>query len=269
MGLPAAHLVRVVIHPYLDSPGPIAFAHRGGALEAPENSLAAFRHAANLGFTHIETDVRATADGVPVVFHDPSLDRITDRAGRIRDLTLAQVRGARIAGAEPILTLAELLEEFPGLRFNIDIKEDNAVRPVLDLLSNGRDLPRLCLASFSWARLREVRRTFGSRVCTALAPQEVAALLSHSRWGRMRVAADRVLPTGALCVQVPPRTRRVRLVTAGFVTAAHGRGWPVHVWTIDESAQMHDLLDMGVDGIMTDRPTVLRQVLASRQDTAM
>jgi glycerophosphoryl diester phosphodiesterase len=109
-------------------------AHRGGARESPENSLRAFRHAVSLGYQYIETDIRATADGVPVVFHDESLQRVTDRTGRVRDLPFSEVRTARIGDAEPVHSLQEVLDHFPGIRFNIDIKEDNAVVPVLRLL---------------------------------------------------------------------------------------------------------------------------------------
>lgn len=251
-------------HPYLDSPGPIALAHRGGAREAPENSLRAFRRAVDLGYTYIETDVRATSDGVPVIFHDERLNRVTDRVGRIRDLPFSEVRKARIGNAERVHSLPEMLETFPDTRFNIDIKEDNAIEPVLEVLRQADHLDRVCIASFSWARLRIVRETFGDRVCTALGPQEVAALVAQARLGRLSVASRLVLPYGPIAVQVPRRTSRVAVITGAFVEAAAQRGWPVHAWTINEPTEMHELFDMGVDGIVTDRPSVLKQVLSDR-----
>lgn len=254
-----------MIHPYLAVPAPVALAHRGGAREAPENSLRAFRRAVSLGYQYIETDIRATADGVPVVFHDESLQRVTDRVGRIRELPFREVRKAHIGNAERIHSLKEVLDHFPGIRFNIDIKEDNAVEPVLDLLGKADYLDRVCVASFSWARLRAVRARFGSAVCTALAPPEVGALVTRSRLGRLSWASRFVLPDGPSCVQIPRRSSRLRLVTPTLVRLAHERGWQVHVWTIDDPAEMHGLLDLGIDGIMTDRPSVLRQVLDSRQ----
>lgn len=262
MGSPAPD--GAVTHPYLDSPTPVAFAHRGGALEAPENSLRAFRAAQKHGFRYLETDVRATADGVPVVFHDERLDRVTDRTGRIRDLPFSEVRKAHIGDAERVHSLAEVLEHFPEARFNIDIKEDNAVVPTLRFLGQGDHLERLCVASFSWRRLRAVRRAFGERVCTALAPPEVAALVARSRMGRLGVHSPFALPTGPVCVQVPPRSTRLPIVTPALLRLAHAHGWPVHVWTVDDPATMHSLLDLGVDGIMTDRPSVLRRVLEER-----
>ncbi len=246
-------------HPYLDTAGPLALAHRGGAHEAPENSLTAFRNAVNLGYTHIETDVRATADGVPVVFHDERLDRVTDRTGRVRDLAFDQVATAHVGSAERVHCLTEVLELFPDTRFNIDIKEDNAVVPMLRLLARGDILDRVCIASFSGRRLRAVRDAFGQRVCTALAPREVAALMAHSRLGRTTG-----LPPGAIAVQVPPRLRGVPIITPPFIRSAQSRGWPVHAWTIDDESQMHALLDLGVDGIITDRPGLLREVLSRR-----
>jgi len=254
-----------VTHPYLAGPSPLAMAHRGGAREAPENSLRAFRNAVRLGYTHIETDIRATIDGVPVVFHDESLQRVTERVGRIRDLPFAEVKKAHIGNAERVHSLQEVLDHFPGVHFNIDIKEDNAVAPVIDLLGRADHLDRVCVASFSRPRLQAVRMAFGEAVCTSLAPPEVAALVGRSRLGRFSsVAARWVLPRGPLCVQVPTRASRVAIVTPSLLAESHRRGWPVHVWTIDDPQTMHDLLDLGVDGIMTDRPSVLRAVLHSR-----
>ena len=251
-------------HPYLDAAPPVAFAHRGGAREAPENSLKAFRQAVSLGFDYIETDVRATADGVAVVFHDESLQRVTDRVGRIRDLPFREVKKAHIGNAERVHSLQEVLEHFPRTRFNIDIKEDHAVGPVIDLLGRSDHLDRVCVASFSWRRLRVVRVRFGEAVCTSLAPQEVTALLSRSRLGPLSVGSRFVFPTGPTCVQVPARAAGVRIVTPAFLRQAARRGWPVHVWTVNDPSDMNRLLDAGVHGIITDRPSVLRQVLDTR-----
>jgi glycerophosphoryl diester phosphodiesterase len=249
-------------HPYLASPTPLALAHRGGARENPENSLRAFRHAVDLGFTYIETDVRATADGVPVVFHDERLNRVTDRVGRVRDLPFDEVKKAQVGDAERIHSLAEILEILPETRFNIDIKEDNAVGPTLDVLADHLD--RVCVAAFSWRRLRTVRAAFGDRVCTSLAPQEVAALVSRARFGRLSVASQFAFPEGPIAVQVPRRSGRVPIITPAFVAAAAERGWPVHAWTIDDPDVMDLLLDMGVQGIVTDRPSVLKHVMSGR-----
>lgn len=249
-------------HPYLDSPTPLALAHRGGAAEAPENSLSAFARVVELGFEYIETDVRATADGVPVVFHDERLDRVTDRIGRVRELPYAHVTRARVGGADPVASMADVLAAFPDTRFNIDIKEDHALRPMLELLASGDYFDRVCIASFSWSRLRAVRAAFGDRVCTALAPQEVAALVSRSRLRHVNAADRFIFPSGPIAVQVPRRTARLPIITPAFLRAAHSRGWPVHAWTIDDAHEMQALLQMGVQGIVTDRPSVLKNVLS-------
>ncbi len=240
-------------------------AHRGGAREAPENSLRAFRRAVSMGFTYIETDIRASADGVPVVFHDETLGRVTDRVGRIRDLPFREIKKAHIGNAERVHSLAEVLEHFPDTRFNIDIKEENAVEPVIELLGRCDYLDRVCVASFSWSRLRAVRTAFPGVVCTSLAPPEVAALVSRARLGPLSVASGFLLPEGPICVQVPRRTNRVPIVTSRLLKQAHDRDWPVHVWTINDPDEMHRLLDLGVDGIITDRPSVLRQVIGDRR----
>lgn len=251
-------------HPYLQFSAPVAVAHRGGALEAPENTMRAFGRAVALGYDYLETDVRATSDGVPVVFHDEHLHRVTDRGGVVRELPHAEVSRARIGGSEPIPTLDELLEEFPDTRFNIDIKEDHALEPTLAALSRSDHLDRVCIASFSWSRLRAVRARFGAAVCTNLAPAEVAALAARARLGRLSFGSHLALPQGPVCVQVPRRASGVPIVTEQFIRTAHSLSWPVFVWTIDSPADMNHLLDLGVDGIMTDRPTVLKQVIRGR-----
>ncbi|MGH3594268.1 MAG: glycerophosphodiester phosphodiesterase family protein, partial [Pseudonocardiaceae bacterium] len=158
-------------HPFLDGPLPRAFAHRGwhlGELAGMESSLAAFRRAAAEGYRYLETDVRATRDGVVVVIHDATLDRTTDSSGDIEKLDWAAVRTARVAGREPICRLSDLLEELPGMLLNIDVKADSAVAPVLDLLHRARRWDRVCLASFSEARLQRLRTAAGPRLLTSM-----------------------------------------------------------------------------------------------------
>ena len=249
------------LHPYLDHPGTLAFAHRGGTEQHPENSLAAFRHAVGLGYRYLETDVHATADGVVLAFHDVALDRVTDRSGRVGDLPWAEVVKARIDGREPIPRLADLLSEFPGVRINIDPKDDRVVDPLVAVLRDHDALERVCLGSFSDRRLARCRALLGPGLCTSAGPLAV---------GRVRLASLGI-PTGrpaADCLQVPVRQAGVPLVDRRLVRHAHGQGLQVHVWTIDDADEMHRLLDLGVDGIMTDRPSVLRSVLVEREDWA-
>lgn len=243
-----------VVHPFLDWPGPLAFAHRGGASEFPENTLPAFRHAVDLGYTYLETDVHATSDGELLAFHDDDLARTCGRPGRIDALPWREVAEARVAGNEPIPRFEDLLDEFPQARFNVDCKADSGVAPLVRLLRRRPEvLDRVLIGGFSDARLRRIRRALGELLCTSFGPRQVAALRFSGR-----------VPWGGQAAQVPTMVGRVPLVTARFVRQAHARGLQVHVWTIDDPAQMHTLLDLGVDGIMTDRPGILKDVLEQR-----
>ena len=249
---------RPFLHPYLDVDGPIAFAHRGGAGSFPENTLRAFRRAVDLGFTHVETDVHATADGVAVAFHDDSLDRVTDGAGVVGDLDWGQVRRALVDGTDPIVRLDELLEELPDTRINIDPKSDAAVGPLVEVLRRAGAVDRVCVCSFSDRRTRRVRDQIGDSLCVGAGPRGIARLLAASA----RLPAPG--PFDFHAAQVPVRSRGLTLVRPAVLAAAHRHGVAVHVWTIDEPAEMQRLLDMGVDGIMTDRPEVLRKVMIDR-----
>lgn len=237
---------------FFDAPPPVAFAHRGGAGEAAENSLAAFRAAVDLGFSYLETDVHLTADGVVLAFHDDRLDRVTDGTGAIAELPWSEVARARIEGREPIPRLEELLEAFPDAHFNIDAKHDAVVEPLARVLEATGAARRVCVASFDDRRVARLRELLPG-VAASLGVRAVARL----RTGTLRAAPGQ-------CVQVPPRARGVPIVTRRFVDRAHRLGLPVHVWTIDDPQEMADLLDLGVDGIMTDRPAVLREVLEAR-----
>jgi glycerophosphoryl diester phosphodiesterase len=254
--------------PFLEHDGVLAFAHRGGAGDWPENTLAAFEAAVSLGYRYVETDVHVTADGTLVAFHDDALDRATDRVGRIRDLPWALVAQASVAPppgsrAPPgrIPLLEDILGSWPALRVNIDPKHDESVGPLVDALRRTAAWDRVCVGSFSDRRLAHVRRLTDRRVCTALGPADVA---------RMRLASIGV-PVGHFsggCVQVPPRVRGRVLVDRRFIDSAHRRRLQVHVWTIDERDEMTRLLDLGVDGLMTDHPDVLKDVLVSRRQWA-
>ena len=244
------------LHPFLDHNGPIAFAHRGGAGDWPENSLEAFEQAVAIGFTYVETDAHVTADGVVVAFHDDQLDRVTESSGRIADLTWSEVSCARIDGVAPIPLLEEILATWPSLRVNIDPKHDEVVEPLASLLQRTGSLDRLCLGSFSDNRLDHFRTRFGPEVCTSMGPRAIAKFrASNFGLGRGGVAGN--------CLQVPTHIGKVPLVDARFIERAHRANLPVHVWTIDDQEQMTKLLDLGVDGIMTDRPAALKEVLES------
>ena len=241
---------------FLDHPGPIPFAHRGGASEHPENTMAAFEHAVRLGYQYVETDVHTTADATLVAFHDDVLDRVTNRKGVIAALPWDQVRAARIEG-EPIPLLEDILGAWPDLRVNVDPKHDASVEPLVELLRRTAAHDRVCVGAFSESRLERFRRLTQGKVCTGMGTRAVARLRAAS----MGVPAGRFAGD---CAQVPVRPGRLVLVGRRFLAAAHRRSLPVHVWTSDDATEMERLLDLGVDGIMTDRPAVLKEVLTRR-----
>jgi glycerophosphoryl diester phosphodiesterase len=257
---------------FLDWPHPIPFAHRGGAGEHPENTLPAFEAAVHMGYTFLETDVHLTRDGAVMAFHDAGLDRVTDRRGPIASLTAAEVEQADAGYAfSPdggrtfphrgrgvrIPRLDALLDAWPWVRVNIDPKSDAVVAPLVDVLRRHDAFERVCIGSFSDARIAQVRTLAGGRICTSMGPRATAIAWAACRTGR-------IPRQGADCMQIPVSTRGVALVTPGLLRAAHRSGLQVHVWTIDERAEMERLLDMGVDGVMTDRIATLREVMERR-----
>lgn len=245
---------------FLDHDGPIAFAHRGGAAGGVENSMLAFQQAVDMGYRYVETDVHATSDGVLLAFHDRTLDRVTDLTGKIAALPHSHIRHARIAGSEPIPMLEDLLGTWPQLRVNIDVKAFGATGPLVDVIRRTGALDRVCVAAFSERRIAAVRRGLGPRLCTALGPSRVALLRVASTSRLVGRFAPRDIP----CAQVPDRLGPLRLVTPKLVELAHRHGVRVHVWTIDDADEMRRLLDLGVDGIMTDRIDTLRDVMRER-----
>jgi glycerophosphoryl diester phosphodiesterase len=246
------------VYPYLDHDGPIAMAHRGGAKHPDnigyENSLHAFQNAVDLGYRYLETDLHATSDGVVVAFHDKVLDRVTDRTGVIAELPWSEVSQAKINGHEPIPRLDELLEQFPDIRFNLDIKAEGGLEPAAKVLRAANAIDRICVSSFSQSRVRRIRKLLGPRLCTGYGDWETVLI-------RFLPFA---LPSPGACLQIPERYGALRVLTPGLVRRAHSRGKQVHAWTIDDPDTMRRLLDAGVDGIITDRTDLLRDVLKER-----
>ncbi|MBG0833094.1 glycerophosphodiester phosphodiesterase [Planomonospora sp. ID67723] len=249
---------------FLDHPGPLAFAHRGGASEGRENTHAAFARAVELGYTYLETDAHATADGVLLAFHDHTLDRVTDRSGRIAALPYRTVRQARIGGVDEIPLMEDLIGSWPQARFNIDVKEAEAIAPLAEVVRRTNAYDRICLTSFSDERLERARAAMGRDVCSSLGPRGVAALraaAATSAYGRL---LTRLARAGVPCAQVPVGFRGLRVTTPALIRTAHALGMQIHVWTVNDTRQMERLLDMGVDGVMTDNISGLRAVLTSR-----
>jgi glycerophosphoryl diester phosphodiesterase len=245
---------------FLDAPTPLAMAHRGGAIEHLENTLPAFQACVDLGYRYLETDVQVTADGTLVAFHDATLERVTDRTGRVDTMTWSELSQARIGGREPIMRLEDLLGAWPDVRFNLDVKAAGVLAPLVRLIHRLDMAHRINLGSFSDARVAAARRLFGPAVCTALGPRGVAALRLSSYSPR----AAGLVRIQAGCAQVPLQLGGRALVDERFLAAAHARGLQVHVWTVDDPDEARKMLDLGVDGIMTDRPAMLRQVLEER-----
>jgi len=249
--------MRPAKYPYLEHGGLLAFAHRGGALEAPENTMKAFEYAVSLGYRYIETDAYATADGVLVSFHDDRLDRVTTATGKVEAQPYSVLKGALIGGNEPIPLMEELLTRWPDVRINIDPKHDAAVAPLIALIRRTGAEKRVCIGSFSGKRIKQVQDAFDGAVCTSLGPAGVLKLktasfgLPASRWREG-------------CAQVPVAANGVTIISRRFVEAAEKRNLQVHVWTIDDEAEMNRLVEVGVHGIMTDRPSVLKRVLQAR-----
>ena len=239
----------------------LAIAHRGGTLRHPENTLNAFQDAVDLGFRHIETDVHASADGHLYAFHDDHLGRIVGVQAYIGDLSSSELDSVRFGGGYRIPRLDEVLSTWPTLHVNIDPKADASVEPLVRAIDRHGAIDRVCVGSFSGRRIRYCQRELGPRLCTSMGPWEAARL----------TLASRGFPTGTFTTAAAqiPRTYSLfgydfPIATERFVDAAHERDLHVHVWTIDDEAEMHRLLDLGVDGIMTDRPDVLRSVMIAR-----
>lgn len=252
---------------YLDHTGPIAMAHRGYDCTGTglENSLPAFEAAVRLGYCYVETDVHATRDGVVVAFHDETLDRVTDRRGAIPELSWREVSRARIAGTEPVPQLEDLLGSWPQLRVNIDIKSPGAILPLVRVLERTRAHDRVCVTSFSDQRREAAVMRLTRPVATSAGQRSTASFRAAAELPpliRSTVVARSLSRVDGL--QVPPEHLGIQVVTPTTVRAAHEVGRFVHVWTIDDPAEMHRLLDLGVDGIISDRPDVLKGVLEQR-----
>lgn len=247
---------------YLDTDGPIAIAHRGASADQPENTMAAFEAAVALGYRYIETDVHLTRDGVLIAFHDDRLDRVTKDKGKISQLDWLQIKQARVSGREPIPQLVDILDTWPKLRINIDPKSDAAVPAVVEIVKQCKAEHRVCIGSFSGARLNKIRKSFNGSICTSMGPLEVLKLRLASL--PLPGIAGLAEKSPAKCAQVPTHQWKIRLIDKPFVERAHELGQKVHVWTINDQSEMNRLLDLNVDGIMSDDAVLLKSVFMAR-----
>ena len=251
--------MRPAVKPFFDHPAPLAFAHRGYSPAGLENTMRAFAAAVELGYHYVETDVRATANGVAVTFHDARLDRLTGRPGRIRDLSWREVGSARVGGVEPIPMLEEVLDAWPDMRWNVDVKDPAAVTPFVRAVERTRAHDRVCVASFSDRRRRAVLRRLSAPTATSGGRQMVARFRGASAL-RLSALVARLLRE-VDCLQMPSRVGRIRLVNRATVDQIHAAGRQLHVWTVNNPTEMRRMLALGVDGLMTDRAEVLRDLL--------
>ena len=248
-------------HPYFENDGRvIALAHRGFNRDGLENSMLAFQAAVDLGFRYVETDAHGTSDGVAVALHDASLDRTTDGRGQVKDLTWSHVKTARIGGVEAVPTLEDLLGTFPELNVNVDVKGTSGIGPVADAIERTKAHDRVCVASFSAARRDATVARLTRPVATSAGTTEAASYFAR---GAVGIRVTRPL-RNVDALQIPWKQGGVRVLTARHVRAAHLASTLVHVWTINERADMERLLDMGVDGLVSDRSDILKQVLIER-----
>lgn len=224
---------------------------------APENTLAAFAGAVEAGYTHLETDVHLTADGVLVAFHDDNLNRVAGHDAYIRDMTVAEVQAIEIGDGHRVPRMEELFEAFPDSYFNIDPKSDDAVEPLADLIERFEAVDRVCIGSFSDERIDRIRQRLGDRLCTSAGPKGIAKVMAAAllwpRWSS---------PYG--CLQVPVEVYRIRLDRPWLISRIQRLGMQVHFWTINERDEIERILDAGADAIITDAIDVLADVLAAR-----
>jgi glycerophosphoryl diester phosphodiesterase len=248
---------------FLRCPGRIAMAHRGFTeFRLPMNSMGAFHEAAKLEYLYLETDVHATRDGVAVILHDRSLGPETGVPGAVDRLSWRDVRRADLGAGETIPTLEELLADLPDRRVNIDIKAASAVVPTVNVIERMNAHDRVLVTSFSDRRRRHALRLLSRQVASAAGRGALLAVLAASAPGGP-ARAWRMLHDSD-CVQLPHRLGGLAIITPRLVAAVHASGRQVHAWTIDDPHVMHSLLDMGVDGIITDRADLLRDVLIAR-----
>ena len=247
--------------PYLSPAAPRVLAHRGLATFAPENTMLSFVAALAHGVTHLETDVHASRDRVAVISHDPELTRLTGRTGRVGDLTMAELAAIDLGDGQSFVSLAEAIDAFPEARFNIDIKSDAAVQPTVDAVRATRSSGRVLITSFSGARRRVAVKLLPS-VATSASSRQFALAFSAALVGAAPLA--RWMLRDVHAVQIPETVRGIRLVTPRIIRIMHSAVQEVHVWTVNDVADMHRLLDLGIDGLVTDRADLAMQVLLER-----
>jgi len=242
---------------YLNYNGLAVMAHRGGSLEAPENTIESFKYAIEIGSDIIETDIQLSSDGVPYIFHDDDLKRIPGIEKNFNDLLASEIDELNIFGDFKIPTLEETLKQFPDTKFQIDFKTDEVVDPAIEIINKLPHVKKnLCIASFSSQRLQKIKSKL-SDVTYSMGPHEVLKLLLKS-FGIYRGEV------GGDCLQIPIYRYGIKIVTKRFVDFCKRENIKISVWTINSTEEMDYLIDLDVDGIITDNPKALINLLASR-----
>ena len=242
------------IHPYLDVPGVAISAHRGGSIEAPENTIESFKYSIELGSSYIETDVQLSSNGIPYIFHDDDLKRLFGKNIIFNSLHSDEIDELILFDKYKIPTLESTLQKFPDALFQIDVKTDEVVLPTMEVIKKTNSTDKVCIASFSSKRLKQVHKLY-PEICLSMGPFEVMKLLLAS-FGLYR----RKVPGN--CLQIPIYQYGIKLVTKRFINYIHSIGLKIHVWTINDEDTMQKLIDLGVDGIITDRPKALKELLS-------
>jgi glycerophosphoryl diester phosphodiesterase len=239
---------------YLQYDGLTVLAHRGGADESFENTLESFDYSKSLGCKFIETDVQVSADGIPYIFHDDDLKRVLNISSRFDSLSSQEIDKLKIFDQYKIPKLEEALNEFPDISFQIDFKTDEVVAPALDVIKKTKSFERICVASFNSERLKRVRSTYPD-LCISMGPNEVIKTLISS-FGLYKGLID------GDCLQIPIRYYGVRVVTKRFVKYLKSKGLKIMVWTINDVKTFEYLIELKVDGIITDKPKLLYETLS-------
>ena len=242
---------------YLNYDGLAVMAHRGGSLEAPENTLESFKYALEIGSDIIETDIQLSSDGIPYIFHDDDLKRIPGIEKNFNELLAFEIDELNIFDDYKIPTLEETLKQFPNTKFQIDFKTDEVVDPAIEIINKLPHIKKnLCVASFSSQRLQKIKSKL-SDVTYSMGPHEVLKLLLKS-FGvyRGEISGD--------CLQIPIYRYGIKIVTRRFVDFCKRENIKISVWTINSIEEMDYLIGLDVDGIITDKPKALINLLASR-----
>lgn len=245
------------MHPFFQDYSFYGFVHRGGDEVETENTIEAFKYSSDLGFVFIETDVQATKDGHVVIFHDATLKRMAGVKKSIKELTLKEINEIDLLDGGKIPLLSEALETFPDLRFNIDIKTEDALEETIRIIKKMNFLNKTCLASFSSSRLKRIKHLAGPEACISSGQMDIFKMMCQSVGIGLKA-------TMSQCAQIPLKQWGVPVLTKKFIEIAKKQNKLVHIWTIDDKDQMFELIEFGVDGLMTDKPSVLKEAMVEK-----